>query len=183
MRRTLREPAFAICALTLLLNARQARATRVAVDLLAGYGFNEAYRVGFGARGGFTLAQNVYVGGAFVLHQGRTGVRTERGATPQTTPLYFGPEGGYDFQMSQVTLRTYLGVGYALILSSIDESCSASSCPTDTSTGGALAIWPGAALIWSTNGLSLGADVRYVAVLGSSYQNAPAAFATAGLRF
>jgi len=184
LRRTVPQAAFVVSALALHFIAGDAGATGIAVDLLAGYGFNDAYRIGFGVRGGITLPQNFYIGGTFLLHQGRTGVRTERVATPQTDPLYFGPEGGYDLQIKQVTLRPYLGVGYALILSSTREPCSASTCPQDTSSAdGALAFWPGAAVTWSGGGLSLGADIRYVAVLGAGYGSAPAAFGTAGLRF
>jgi hypothetical protein len=172
-----------VAALASLLPSREAGATGVAIDLIGGYGVDDAYRMGLGARGGVTLPQNLYFGGTFVLHRGRTGVRTEQTTIPQATPMYFGPEGGYDFQISEVTIRPYVGAGCAVILST-GESCSATSCTRDTSsTDVAVTLWPGVAVTWSTGGLSLGADFRYLAVVGSAYENALAGFATAGLRF
>src|SRR3954468_20558779 len=61
---------------------------------LLGYGFKDGVGLGLGVRGGYTLPMNVYIGGTFVYHLGKS----------QSTPIgdvktniyYFGVEGGYD---------------------------------------------------------------------------------------
>jgi len=55
---------------------------------------------GFGLRGGYTLRQNIYVGGTFMYHLDDV----ERF-------YYLGGEGGYDFQLEPVTIRPYVGAG------------------------------------------------------------------------
>src|SRR5882757_9279290 len=67
---------------------------------LVGYGFNDGYKLGIGARGGYTLPTNFYVGGTLVYHLGSS----------ESTPIgdykynitYFGAEGGYDFAAGPV---------------------------------------------------------------------------------
>ena len=93
--------------------------------LLFGYGFKDGVGLGFGARGGFTLPSNLYVGGTFVYHLGKT----------ESTPIgdlkyniyYFGAEGGYDLAAGPVVLRPYLGVGYATLAASIAGLSASSS--------------------------------------------------------
>jgi hypothetical protein len=75
---------------------------------LVGYGFDAdgsegIYGLfGFGVRGGYTLRQNIYIGGTFMDHFAEREV------------LYLlGVEGGYDFQLEPVMIRPYIGLGFA----------------------------------------------------------------------
>ena len=60
--------AFALVA----LHTNTASAAGGSAALLLGEGFKDGYNFGVGARVGFTLPMNVYVGGTFVYHLGKT---------------------------------------------------------------------------------------------------------------
>ena len=63
--------------------------------------------MGLGARGGFTLPFNFYVGGTFLYHVGTSANGTS------SNVWYLGGEGGYDIATGPITVRPYVGVGYA----------------------------------------------------------------------
>jgi hypothetical protein len=152
--------------------------------LLAGYGFNDGYKLGLGLRGGYTLPNRLYLGGTLLLHEGRTGVRIEQSETPQTDLYYGGAEGGWDAVAGPLVIRPYLGVGYALVRASSNPGCvTAGTCVALWSNDSALGLWPGAVAIVRSGGIFVGADVRYVVLVGSPYPNAVSAFGTAGLEF
>src|SRR5215471_14448526 len=66
------------------------------VGALLGWGFRDAVGFGLGVRGGYTLPMNVYVGGTFMYHLGKTETIAGTGDFSVNT-YYLGAEGGYDF--------------------------------------------------------------------------------------
>jgi hypothetical protein len=118
---------------------------------------------GLGLRGGKTLDNHIYIGGSLVNHfLGSGGYGTG-------SLFYFGPEGGYDFDLKAVVLRAYLGLGLAFF----------SAGPANATR---FVVWPGASVIWNipASNFFIGGDVRFVSV-----PNGPAVgfFAMGGLHF
>jgi len=136
---------------------------------LLGYGFKDGANLGFGVRGGYTLPMNVYVGGTFVYHLGKS----------QSTPVgdvksniyYFGVEGGYDLALGPVVLRPYIGLG--------DVAASATFLGTTVSDG-KLGIWPGATVLYPIGNAFVGGDAR---VLTRDGFTTLSIFATGGMQF
>jgi hypothetical protein len=66
---------------------------------------------GFGGRVGKTFANGLYLGASFIYH---TGLSQDEGAFQETISLFYtGFEGGYDLNLRYVTVRPYLGLGFA----------------------------------------------------------------------
>jgi hypothetical protein len=169
--------------LAALLATENARATAVSGALLFGHGFNDGYRIGVGVRGGVTVPSGLYLGGAFMMHEGLVGWKHERGEQPQTDVYYGGAEGGWEFAFEPFIIRPYLGVGYGLVHASAITECSARQACAAASNDGALALFPGVVGLANVGIFVFGADVRYVLLAGSGYENAVGAFGTAGLSF
>ena len=94
MRKLLLAVPFAL----LMLKTSTASAMGASAAVLVGNGFEDVYKLGVGARGGFTLPMGFYIGGTFVYHFGTT----EGGASANL--FYFGPEAGYDINAGPVTV-------------------------------------------------------------------------------
>src|SRR5260221_6275858 len=60
------------------------------VGALLGYGFKDGVGFGLGVRGGYTLPMNVYLGGTFMYHFGKSVGPVD------VNVFYLGFEGGYD---------------------------------------------------------------------------------------
>lgn len=141
------------------------------IGALVGYGFKDGTNFGFGARGGYTLPANVYLGGTFLYHLGNT----VGGAGLNL--YYFGVEGGYDIALSPVVIRPYLGFGRAV--ASIDTPGDVSTGVTATnSSTGYLGFWPGVTAIYPMGRFFVGLDARYLIVENF---NAFSMFATGGI--
>jgi hypothetical protein len=149
--------------------------------VLLGDGFKDGYGLGFGVRGGYTLPMNVYIGGTFVYHLGKS--ESTAFGDEKFNIYYFGVEGGYDLAAGPLVVRPYLGLGDATATASIGGISASDS---------KLALWPGATALFPIGPLSVGADVRYVIVTGSSSTdangnsssaNAFSLFATAAYQF
>ncbi len=146
---------------------------------LIGYGFNDGYKLGIGARGGYTLPANFYVGGTLVYHLGSSQA-TSFGDFKYHI-AYFGAEGGYDLVAGPLIVRPYLGLGYAVLTASLAGFSASSST---------LALWPGATALYPMGNLMLGADARFV-ITGSTTNtdgssqgfSALGLFATVGYQF
>jgi len=173
--------AFALFALT----TNTASAAGGSAALLLGEGFKDGYNFGVGARAGFTLPMNVYVGGTFVYHLGKTEPSPQ--GDSKSNVLYFGAEGGYELGAGPLTVRPYMGLGYASASESKPPYCTGSVCGAPQSKSeGVGAIWPGATAIFPLGNFFVGGDVRYVILLGSDQVdigNAFSIFVTGGTTF
>jgi hypothetical protein len=132
-----------------------------------GYGFDDAYKFGLGVRGGYTLAQKIYIGGTFVYHFGESD--SAGGVSVSEHLLYVGPEGGYDIVIPsapQVLIRPYLGLGFESV--SVSDSGAViqgvnitGASVSGTSSG--FSFWPGVTGLYSfTPNWSAGLDARVV---------------------
>jgi hypothetical protein len=165
-----------------MLYTQRASAVGASAGILVGTGFKDGYNVGFGARGGFTLPLGVYIGGTFVYHLGKS--ESTPSGDLSTHLFYFGPEGGYELSAGPLTLRPYLGLGYASLSASVPQTCAAGICGGGaTITDSKPALWPGATALFPVGNLFVGADVRYVLLLDTTDGNAFSAFLTGGMTF
>jgi hypothetical protein len=165
---------FSICLFLALCTfyPQSASAAGPSAAVLVGNGFKDGYNIGFGARGGLTLPLNVYVGGTLIYHLGKTETTPIGDVTARL--LYLGGEGGYDISAGPLTVRPYLGVGYASVTGSAGGI---------SSSTGKLAFWPGAVALFPIGNLFVGADARYVLLVDASDANAFSLFATLGMTF
>lgn len=149
------------------------------VGALVGYGFKDGLNLGFGARGGYTLPANIYLGGTFLYHLGKS-TDTPLGKVSANI-LYFGAEGGYDFSAGPVVIRPYLGLGMASAKTKIPAiNMGGISSPEMSSSASKFAVWPGATLLYPIDNFFVGGDARFLVV--SDY-NAFTLYATGGLQF
>jgi hypothetical protein len=158
--------------LATLYYAPTASAMGPSAAVLVGDGFKDGYNLGFGARAGFTLPMSIYVGGTLVYHLGKSDSTPFGDASFRI--LYLGGEGGYDISAGPLTVRPYLGLGFA--------NATASLAGVSNSQGKA-AIWPGAVALFPIGNLFVGADARYVLIIDADDSNAFSLFATLGMTF
>jgi hypothetical protein len=140
----------------------------LSAGIQVGYGFEDAYKFGLGARVGYTLPYpKVYIGGTFVYHFGES--ESVGGLTSSEHLLYVGPEGGYDFvipSVPQLLIRPYLGLGFESV--SVSESGSetiegVTIAPSASASSSGFSFWPGCTALYSfTPALSAGLDARVV---------------------
>ncbi|HMJ53843.1 MAG TPA: outer membrane beta-barrel protein [Polyangiaceae bacterium] len=162
--------------------AETASAMGASAGVLVGNGFKDGYNLGIGARGGVTLPMSLYVGGTILYHLGKT--ETIAGGDVTANIWYLGAEGGYDLGAGPLTIRPYLGVGYANLRVSAPDVCVLGTCAGGGShSDGKLAFWPGVTGLIGLGGLFVGADVRYVLLVDVEDGNAFSAFATVGMGF
>jgi hypothetical protein len=158
-------------ALAMSMAASSARADDAAPDrqgaslgILIGYGSNSLFKFGLGVRGGYTLAQKIYIGGSFVYHFGET--QTDVDVTASEHMFYFGPEGGYDFVIPgvpQILIRPYLGLGYASFHVSESGNVIGNGPVGVSGSSSGFALWPSVTGLYSfTPNFSGGLDVRVV---------------------
>ena len=134
------------------------------VGILVGYGFDGAYHLGLGARGGYTLAApKIYIGGSFTYHFGQSN-DTPLGSISEHL-FYLGAEGGYDLVLGavpQLLIRPYLGLGY--------ENVSVSTPPVGVPNTVGLSVngfsfWPSVTGLYSfTPAISAGLDAKVVVI-------------------
>ena len=140
--------------------------------VLLGDGFKDGIGIGLGARGGYTLPMNVYVGGTFIYHLGKSD------GPVSAHFYYFGVEGGYDLAAGPVIVRPYLGLGDATATATVDFSSIGLGKQTVSTSN--FAAWPGATVLYPLGNVLLGGDARFLIV---SNDNAFSLFATAGYQF
>ncbi|HET9959626.1 MAG TPA: outer membrane beta-barrel protein [Polyangiaceae bacterium] len=142
----------------------------VSAGALGGYGFDDALKVGIGARAGYTFPFKLYAGGTFVYHLGKT--ESLAGIDVKANVYYYGVEAGYDIDtVPLLIVRPYLGLGRVTGVAKVGDESS-----TDSKFG----VWPGAAAIIPLGGLFVGADARYLIV---SEYDAFSVFGSVGLKF
>jgi len=150
------------------------------VGALLGYGFKDGTNLGLGVRGGYTLPMNVYLGGTFVYHLGKSE------STPfgdvKSNVFYYGFEGGYDIAAGPVVVRPYLGLGAATAKTSSPafDLGAGQSFPATSASETRFGLWPGASVLYPLGSAFVGADARYLIV--EDY-NAFSLFATGGVQF
>ena len=132
--------------------------------------------VGLGARGGYTLPMNVYLGGTFVYHLGKS----EGDATANI--YYLGVEGGYDIAAGPVIVRPYLGLGPAIVHVSLPTVCIGAGfgCVGGSASDTRFGFWPGVTVLYPIDNFFVGGDARFLVVSDSS---AFSLFATGGMTF
>ena len=174
-----------IAVLAAMLSVKSAHALGVSAGLLVGNGFKDGYNIGVGVRAGVTLPVTpIYVGGTFIYHFGKTETEPLTNQDFTTKTFYFGPEGGYDIGVGPLTVRPYLGLGYASVSTTIPTiSVGGISIGGGSASASKLAFWPGATALFSLGGAFVGADARYVIITDSGDFNAFSIFATGGLTF
>lgn len=149
------------------------------VGALLGYGFKDGVDFGVGVRGGYTLPVNVYIGGTFVYHLGKS-VSTPLGDV-STKLYYFGAEGGYDIPAGPVVIRPYLGLGAATAKVDVPgATVFGVTVPGASASDTKFAVWPGATLLYPIGSAFVGADARFLVV---SDFNTFSLFATGGIQF
>lgn len=139
---------------------------------LLGDGFKDGIGLGLGARGGYTLPMNLYLGGTFIYHLGKS----DGGVSEHF--YYFGVEGGYDLAAGPVIVRPYLGLGDATETGTLDFTALGGGKTTVSSSN--FAAWPGATVLYPLGNVLLGGDARFLIV---SNDNVFSLFATAGYQF
>jgi len=146
---------------------------------LLGYGFKDGVGLGLGVRGGYTLPMNLYLGGTFVYHLGKS--ESTAFGDVSTNIYYFGVEGGYDLAAGPVVIRPYLGLGPATGRATIPGiSFGGVSTPAVTASDTKFGVWPGATVLYPLGSAFVGADARFLIV---DNFNALSLFATGGLQF
>jgi hypothetical protein len=123
------------------------------VDALLGFGFHDYFDFALGARGGYTLPMNVYLGASLLYFFGSS-TSTPFGDVGGSV-LSIGVEGGYDFYVNPVVIRPYLGLGPDILMA---------SCPSGIPCGSSdtkFAAWLGGAVFYPfTQNWFAGADMR-----------------------
>jgi hypothetical protein len=146
---------------------------------LLGYGFKDGVDLGLGVRGGYTLPMNLYLGGTFVYHLGKSE------STPfgdvSTHLYYLGVEGGYDIKVDPVVIRPYLGLGAATAKVGVPGfGFGGFASPATSAASTKLGVWPGATLLYPIGRAFVGGDARFLIV---SDFNAFSLVATGGMQF
>ena len=135
----------------------------ISAEAFGGYA-SANLRVGFGVRGGYTLDNGLYLGGAFTYHLG-----TRFGSTTDT---FFYPafELGYDYRaLPEVTLRAYAGIGLG-----IQHASDSSNILAQSTTDASFTFYPGVQFDYQLprSPVYFGVDMRVLVAAG---ENAPSA--------
>jgi hypothetical protein len=153
------------------LRAEDARAEWSGAALV-GDGFNNSHKIGIGARAGYSFESKFYIGGAVVYHFG-TQLQTVGNGNVRLHIFYMGAEGGYDLAAGPMTVRPYLGFGYANARNEI----------LDLSTSAKIVTWPGVAVFVPIDSFFVGADGRLVYIFHGLGENGFGVFVTGGAVF
>ena len=149
---------------------------------LVGYGFEDYSNFGLGARIGYSLRNNIYLGGLFQYHFGETNDAGIGGFGVEThaNVYYFGFEGGYDFHIDDVVIRPYLGLGPGFEHASVEGNSPLGGGKT-SDTNSEFAFWFGGAVLYNIDDTwFIGGDFRLPIIDGDVY---PTLAFTGGLNF
>jgi hypothetical protein len=135
----------------------------------ARYGSDDL-NLGFGARGGYTLQNGVYLGGVFDYFIGQSETQTLGGTTISASAHVWtlGFEGGFDFALTDVLMvRPFLGIGIATASGEICmDQVGGQVCQHASSDDSFIEI--GGLLNYMAGTLMLGGDARILAASGTS---------------
>src|SRR5262249_15601315 len=129
---------------------------RIRAMATLGYGSDDL-SIGIGVRAGKMLTERIYVGGTFVYHLGHDVASSQVGGYTSKASLsafYLGPEVGYDFQLSPVTVRAYSGLGIIWLNASATTSGPGAPAVSADSSTNKFVIWPGASVFYPLSGSS-----------------------------
>lgn len=171
---------------------------KISAAALVGFGVNNAapdgasesfniYGLGFGVRAGVSLPSNLYVGGTFVYHLGKSQeAGTGAFAVKSTVGMqYYGVEAGYNIASGGMTIRPYLGLGQAKPHA---EVCVGSVCSSGDYKS-EIYIAPGAAFLFNVGtSMFAGVDARMVRIMTGDgdkgkASSLPSVFGTVGMNF
>lgn len=116
---------------------------------------------GLGGRGGYTLDQNIYLGGSLDYFFGESSNYAVGGARQSVSVRFWALsfEGGYDFGINdRLVIRPFAGLGIAGI---IGESCGPSLCTSASSTDAVFTLG-GVLHYFVTEQLYIGPDLRFL---------------------
>jgi hypothetical protein len=131
---------------------------------MAGYGTNHL-SFGFGARAGYTLPYNVYLGASFQYFLGET--QTTFTLKVSASEFTFAGEVGYDFQIvPHVVVRPLLGIG---AMWASGEICGLTSTGCQSQSGSHSLVELGAVLNYSWSSVFVGGEMRLVIVNDSAF--------------
>jgi hypothetical protein len=163
---------------------------RIDAGLLLGWGFQtdrstgglgaDPYGLAIGARGGYTLDFQLYVGAFFVYYLGSTdsgGGRTTVVAETSANYMQFGAEAGYDLWFGDLLFRPGAQIGAALAVYDVNEGG-----VKESGTVGDFMIAPGFLLMKPFDDFFLGGDLRANLVSGDGV-SAVSLFVNGGMRF
>lgn len=124
---------------------------RIALGGLLGYA-SSRLNLGIGARGGYTLPNDIYLGGTFVYQLGSSDDIPSVGKVGASA-LYGGFEGGYELHAGPVMIRPYGGLGPAVAFA---------SGPGGSDSNVSLGLWFGGAAeyVIPKSPAFVGADMR-----------------------
>jgi hypothetical protein len=156
---------------------------RWSIAPMLGYSGN-GLNAGLGVRAGKTLANRVYLGGAFVYNIGESLTYYPYAGYPyygtsyagisssvSSSLFYTGPEGGYDFDLKYVVLRAYMGLGIVHISVSYNTSATGPAAAVAGSTSATgFGLWPGAAVLYDIprSSFFVGGDLRLLISTGGA---------------
>ena len=160
-------------------------------EAMAGYGFKDGYNIGIGVRAGkdglIESQKQVYIGGVFAYHLGKTVETPFFGGTSKTTVnlWYAGGDVGYNIPLEgqSFKLRASAYVGIANISSKFETSGGGGSglSVSESRTKTEFMLAPGATFFFPLGGdLTFGADARFFIISDS---NALVVNATIGKSF
>ncbi|MCS6990217.1 MAG: hypothetical protein NZM06_11965 [Chloroherpetonaceae bacterium] len=170
----------AIVAITILFSSKAN--AQIKAEAMAGYGFKDGYNIGIGARAGkdglIESQKDIYIGGVFAYHLGKT-VESSQSFFGQTTTTkstvnlwYLGGDVGYNVKLEgqSFKLRASAYVGIANISSKFETTGGGGGFGAPTSgSSSEFMLAPGATFFFPLGGdLTFGADARFFIVSNSN---------------
>jgi hypothetical protein len=126
--------------------------------------------LGFGARGGYTLQNGIYLGGLFDYFIGQSQSATNGGTTLTASAHLWqiGFEGGFDFALTDVLMvRPFLGVGIAEASGDVCiDQIGGAQCMSVSSSDSFIEF--GGLLNYMSGSLMFGGDLRILAASGTA---------------
>jgi hypothetical protein len=150
---------------------------------LVGYGFEDYSNFGLGARFGYSLRNNIYLGGLFQYHFGESNEAGGFGVTADghANVYYFGFEGGYDFHIDDVVIRPHAGLGPGFQHGSFEACAPGFGCQDVSDTNTEFTFWFGGTVLYQVDDQwFIGGDFRLPILDGDVY---PTLAFTGGLNF
>ncbi len=163
----------AILAVAILFATSEANA-QLKGEAMAGYGFDDGFRFGFGVRAGkdglIESQKQIYIGGVFAYHLGKT--EGEGDFKVSTNVWYLGGDIGYNFPLEgqSFSIRTSSYVGIATVAGSTPRiSGPFGTFGGESRSSSEFMIAPGATAFFPFgDGLTFGADARFFIVSGAN---------------